>query len=129
MHSRRNHIADQGFTVVEMMMVAAVIVILAAMSLGSYGQWRKSLAKKEVQSDLNAVAAAMESKRNFNNVYPSGATALSQLSFSSSAGVTLTYKSGNTVTYCIEAKSVKEPTIVYHLDAANKNKTPEVGIC
>lgn len=129
MHKQYNRASLNGFTVVEMAMVIVVIAILAGMSIGSYSQWRKSVATREVQSDLNGVASAMASKRNFNNVYPSGGTALSQLSFSSSPGVILTYKTGSATTYCIEAKSIKEPTIIYHLDSANGNKTPESGIC
>lgn len=129
MQKRHNRTAKQGFTIVELMVVVAVIGILAGISIGGYNQWRKSVAKREVQSDLHAVASAMESKRTFNNAYPSGATALSQISFTSSAGVALTYKTGSAVTYCIEARSIKEPTVLYHLDVANRNKTPEVGVC
>lgn len=129
MHKRADQAARLGFTAVELMVVVAIIGILAGISIGAYDQWRKTTARREVQSDLHAVVSAMESKRNFDNVYPSGATALSQLAFSSSADVTLTYVSGSATTYCIEARSTKEPTIVYRLNAANKNKTPAAGIC
>jgi prepilin-type N-terminal cleavage/methylation domain-containing protein len=121
--------ANKGFSVVEMTLVIVVIGILATITIGGYGQWRKSTARREVQSDLHGVAAAMESKRTFNNAYPFGGTALSQLSFTASDGVTLTYKSGSDTTYCIEAASIKVPAIIYHLDSANGNKTPEVGVC
>ncbi|MET0980027.1 MAG: prepilin-type N-terminal cleavage/methylation domain-containing protein [Candidatus Saccharimonadales bacterium] len=129
MQKRYGRAVKRGFTIVELMVVVAVIGILAGISVGAYDQWRKTTARREVQSDLHAVASAMESKRNFDNVYPSGATALSQIAFTSSAGVALTYQSGTALTYCIEARSTKESSIVYHLDAANKNKTPEVGTC
>lgn len=111
------------------MVVIAVLGILAGITVGGYSQWRKSVAKREVQSDLQGIVTAMESKRNFDNVYPSGAGALSQLSFSASPGVTLTYKSGSATVYCVEAASIKVPSVIYHLDSTNGNRTPEVGIC
>lgn len=119
---------SNGYTIVEMILVIVVIGILAAMTIGGYSQWRKTVAKREVQSDLQGVGAAMESARNFNDVYP---TTGIPSTFSPSPDVTLTYKAAvsSTTVYCFEAVSVKVPTVIYHLDSTNGNKTPQVGIC
>jgi prepilin-type N-terminal cleavage/methylation domain-containing protein len=124
--NKRKSIDSRGFTIVELIVVIVCIGILAGISIIGYGQWRKTVAQKQVQSDLNGIVAAMDSERNFNNAYP---TALPS-TFTASPGVTLYYKPGGTSTaYCIQATSVQVPTVVYYLDSTNNNKTSQAGTC
>lgn len=115
-----------GFTIVELITVIIVLSILAVVGIGAYSQWRQSVAKQEVRSDLVGAASAMESARNFSNGYPLSIPS----TFVKSAGVTLTYKAGGTASaYCLNASSIKVPTVVYYLSSANGNRTPAVGTC
>jgi type IV pilus assembly protein PilE len=116
----------QGFTIVELAVVIAVLGILAAITMGAYGQWRAATAKKEVQSDLIAASAAMENARNFGSGYPLSIPS----TFTGSSGVNLTYKAGGTAqAYCLDASSIKVPSVTYYLSSANGNRTPAVGTC
>lgn len=119
-------ICRKGFTIVELLIVIAVLGILAGISIGGYSQWRTTTAKQEVRSDLVGAATAMESARNFSNGYPLSLPS----TFQKSAGVNLTYKVGGTTSaYCLNASSIKVPSVVYYLSSANGNKTPAVGTC
>lgn len=123
---RRKSIDSSGFTIVELIVIIVVIGVLVGISIVGYGQWRTSVAQKQVQSDLNGIVAAMDSERNFNNAYP---TALPS-TFTASPGVTLFYKPGGTsMVYCIQATSVQVPTVVYYLDSTNNNKVSKPGSC
>jgi prepilin-type N-terminal cleavage/methylation domain-containing protein len=124
--NKRKSIDSRGFTIVELIVVIVCIGILAGITIVAYGGWRKSVAQKQVQSDLNGIAAAMDSERNFNNAYPTSLPS----TFTASPGVTLYYKPGGTSTvYCIQATSVQVPTVVYYLDSTNNNKTSKPGVC
>lgn len=117
---------QQAFTIVELMTIIVVLGILAGLTINAYSQWRTTTAKQEVQSDLTGAAAAMESARNFGNGYPLSIPA----TFQKSAGVNLTYKAGGTATaYCLNASSIKVPSVVYYLSSANGNTKPAVGTC
>jgi len=115
-----------GFTIIELITTIAVLAILAGLTVGGYSQWRKTVAQREVQNDLIGAATAMESARNFSSGYPLAIPS----TFVKSSGVNLTYKAGGTATaYCLDASSVKVPSVVYYLNGANGNKTPAVGSC
>ena len=60
-----------GYTLVELIIVVAVILILAAISIVSYGSWRSDISNKAVKSDLIAAASAMEDARSTSTGYPS----------------------------------------------------------
>jgi len=49
-----------GFTIVELVVVIAVIGILATITIVSYGAWHKSTLSAQVKSDLNGVKIGRE---------------------------------------------------------------------
>lgn len=75
-----------GFTIVELIVVIAVIAILASVSIASYGPWRRHNADAAVQSDLSQGTSSLRSYKNFQNSYPPN---LAGTNFSSSANVAL----------------------------------------
>src|SRR5665647_2474224 len=114
----------RGFAIVELLVVIAVIGILATISIVSYGAWKKSAATAQVKSDLNGVAAAMESARTFNNAYP---TTLPS-TMTASDGVSLTGGSADGgKTYCIDGASTANATIVYYVDSTASDKVAQAG--
>ena len=117
-----------GFTIVELVVVIAVIGILATITIVSYGAWRKSTLAAQVKSDLNGAASAMESARTFSNAYP---TLLSSLStITASNGVSLTGGSADGgKTYCIDGASTIDATVVYYVESIAKDKGAQQGTC
>lgn len=63
-----------AFTLVELAIVIVVLGILTGIVTVGYGKWRESIAQKEVQSDLQMAAAAMENAKNFSSGYPTDGT-------------------------------------------------------
>lgn len=125
-----------GFTIVELALVIAVVGILAAISIVGYGAWRDNVATSEIKNDLSAVAAAMNSAKNWNKdgfpVLDSGTTFDgnddTKSIFTQSSGVHLTYQSGDAKEYCIEGQSLARPTIVFFVDSTHY-KSPVKGTC
>lgn len=115
-----------GFTIVELLIVIAVIGVLATITVVGYGSWKRSAMTAVVKSDLNNVASAMEDYRNFNNGYP---TTL-PTTFSASEGVTLTMYAGGTATsYCIDGVSTEDPTIEFYIASETKDQGALEGTC
>jgi len=135
MHKFRNNRFDSiakptmktkvGFTIVELLVVISVIGILATISIVGYGNWQKSIIETQLKSDLSNVATAMNSYRNFNNTYP----LVVPTTFKSSQGVVLTGGSSNGTTYCIEASSLQNTTLHYHITQKSGSSGAEEGIC
>jgi len=115
------HKNNSGFTIVELIVVIAVIGILAGAVIIGYGSWRRTTQIAQVKSDLNGAASAMASAQNFSNSYPTTVPA----TFTPSSGVTISgggQYGGST--FCIKATS---NGIIYHI--TNGMTVPAVGSC
>lgn len=125
-HDRKNIAQDArlGFTVVELLVIIAVIGILASIIIIGFSNWRMMSARNEVRSDLGNLAASMESARNFGSGYP---TTLPS-SFKDSPTVTVTYISGSSTQYCVDGVSTVIGSVRYHIDSS-QGKDPIEGSC
>lgn len=119
----KNKQQRMGFTIVEIMVIIAVIGILAGITVFGIGDWRARTAKAEVASDLNAVVSAMDSARTFSTGYPASIPT----TFKASPNVTITLKSSSSSAFCVEAASKAVTSIVYKVSSSNK--TPVAGTC
>lgn len=72
-----------GFSLIELMVVVAIISLLAGASAVTFGQFGGSSRDTERQSDLRAMQVAIENYRQQNGRYPAGCSG-SGWSFSSS---------------------------------------------
>jgi prepilin-type N-terminal cleavage/methylation domain-containing protein len=128
----KQHRLKRGFTIVELVVVIAVLGILAGITIVSYGAWRQEAARTEVQSDLTQVATAMKNARNFNGEYPTATpgSSLPDELFKSNANVTVTYVIGSADSYCVEAVSNAESDVVYHIQTTGSTSgSPTAGEC
>ncbi len=115
---------QSAFTLVEMVVVIVVVVVLSTLIIVGYAGWRDETIRTEVQSQLKQAVAAMENSRNFGSGYP---TALPS-SYKQSKGTTITYKSGDATTFCLDAASNEDSTIVYFANSTT-SRDPSVGSC
>ena len=63
--------ALSGFTLIELMIVVAVIVILASLVLAAAGSVQKKGARSRTEGEIAAIGAALESFKADNGDYPS----------------------------------------------------------
>ena len=127
---------QNGFTVVEILVVIIVLGILVSASYFAFNSWRDRVAESELKSDLNGLYSAMESARNWSKGYPvlSAGTLFDGNSttkgiFTQSTNVKLTYDQGDSTKYCVEAVSRARPSITMYLNTANGNREPKKGLC
>lgn len=114
-----------AFTIVELIVVIAVIGILAGIVLVSYGAWRTSVATSSLKSDLTHAAAAMESSRTFNNAYP----ATIPTTFTASSGNTITLTLPDTKSFCIDGTTTQSASIQYYIDNLTQTNGASSGTC
>lgn len=127
MHRINNQKYNQtsGFTIVELAVAIAIIGILAGITIFSIGNWRTRTSVAQVKNDLAMVATAMENAKNFNNGYP---TAIPS-GTNTSPDVTLSYASGDSGKYCINAVSKSNPGVTYYIDSTKSTRDPQAGSC
>jgi prepilin-type N-terminal cleavage/methylation domain-containing protein len=123
---KQKNTAKNGFTLVELMIVIAVIGILVGITIVSYGAWKNTAIANTLKSDLSNVATSMESYRNFNNVYPTSIPT----TFTPAPDDTMT--GGSTdggITYCITATSIQNTSISYYISSQIAASGAQVGTC
>ncbi|MBP7997487.1 MAG: prepilin-type N-terminal cleavage/methylation domain-containing protein [Thiopseudomonas sp.] len=87
-------IAQQGFTLIEVMIVVAIIGILAAIAYPSYDEYVKRGNRTEGQAFLSDVAARQERYFSQNNAYITAAANVAKLGLSSTNSATGKYTLG-----------------------------------
>jgi type IV pilus assembly protein PilA len=66
---------DEGFTLVELLVVVVIIGVLVAIAIPMYGSYRKGAANKSAQSDVRGAITAVEQYYSENgNLYPTTVT-------------------------------------------------------
>ena len=107
---------QDGFTIVELLVIIVVMGILLSLTVFAYGDWRLRTAKNEVQSNLIQLRAAMENARNFDNVYPSTIPS----SYDPSATVTTNIVTlANGSAYCARGVSTTRTSVIYYINMPN----------
>lgn len=84
-------ISQKGFTLIEVMIVVAIIGILAAIAYPSYDEYVKRGNRAEGQAFLNEVAARQERYFSQNNAYITSVNDISKLGLSKSSSETGKY--------------------------------------
>ena len=80
----------QGFTLIEILMVAAVIGVLVAIAIPQFVGYRARAFDTQMKSDLKNAAIAMESYFADKKSYPTTVAAITVVGFTQTPGVTLT---------------------------------------
>lgn len=76
----------RAFTIVEIMMIVAVLGILLGISILGFGTWQRRAATTSVQSDIQQALGGLQNYKNFKNNYPPN---MAGTGFAASQGVAL----------------------------------------
>lgn len=97
---------EKGFTLIELMIVIAIIGILAAVAIPSYQNYTKRAKASEAKVMLDAIRTHQESYRAENNKY---VDTLATIGFSTSNRYYYTYRMSAAATYATAFRAVAAP--------------------
>lgn len=125
MHSYKN---QKAFTIVELLVVIVVIGILASIGIVSYNGIQERAIAASISVDLQNVAKGIEldTIQSGSHYNP---TVLSKYITTEGSQSVVSYEYGDRKFFCLEAVSLRQDSIVYHIDTRNGlNKIAE-GEC
>lgn len=121
----RSTFSFRGFTIVELLVVIAVIAILVSITIIATDKWRDQISKDQVASDLKAGYSAMQGAAAFGSGFPTSLPA----TFVPTDGVTLVYKNGTSKYFCLEARHSSNTNDVYYINTTTAKNSPKSGTC
>lgn len=92
---------QRGFTIVEMIVVVAIIGLLAAITVFAFGTWRERTAASQMTHEIGSANDAITHYANFNNAFPATNNDVKTL-YTQDTQLTTTYtlRSGG-ASYCL----------------------------
>ena len=104
-----------GFTLVELLIVVAIISLLTAIAIPQFISYRTSVVDAQMKNDLKNAAMAMESYHAEYKVYPTSVSGIVAVGFRQTEGVTLsiTITSPSTYTLAASKPSGSQPSFTY----------------
>ena len=116
-----------GFTVVELILVIAILGIIVMITVFGFSSWRQRTATTEVKNELQSANVALKDRMNFSNAYATSAADFANL-YSKKADVTLTYTTPDSgASYCLKAQSNAIATVILYISSASQ--TPTTTAC
>jgi type IV pilus assembly protein PilA len=95
--------AHDGFTLIEVLIVIAIIGLLAAIAIPQFIIYRSQGVDAQMKSDLRNASVAVESYFVTNHVYPTSVAVISTLGFQNTQGVTLSLSNVTANSYRLTA--------------------------
>src|SRR5437660_9007180 len=107
--------SNRGFTLLELMVVIAVVGILAAIAIQQFSLYRSRATDASMRSDLKNAALAMESYYGEFLDYPASVSAIQLVGYRRTNGVTLTINvtSPNTLTLTAAMPNGTQPSYTF----------------
>jgi type IV pilus assembly protein PilA len=86
----RHHLRDRGYSLIELLMVIAIISLLAAIAIPQFINYRSRSIDAQLKSDLRNAAIAVEGYFAKRSVYPSNIEEVRSFGFHPTDGVIVT---------------------------------------
>jgi type IV pilus assembly protein PilA len=97
---------EKGFTLIELMIVIAIIGILAAIAIPQFTAYRQRGFNAAAQSDLRNMATAQEAYFTDGQTYSSAVADLTPRGYTPSSNISIVTLSGNTTGYTMTTQHV-----------------------
>ena len=94
---------NTGFTLIEVLLVIAIIGVLAVIGIPQFIAYRNRAVDAQMKSDLRNAAVAVESYFAKRSVYPASISEVDGFGFQPTSGVTLTLNVASQSSYTITA--------------------------
>ena len=109
---------SSGFTLLELIVVVAVLGILVAIAIQQFAIFRSRAVDAAMRSDLKNAALAMESYYGEFLEYPASVSAIQLVGFRKTSGITLTITVPSSSTFTLNAAMPKGTQPSYTFDSA-----------